>query len=79
MSDTNSITENDLHAYVDQRLDPARRAQVEAYLDDNADAATQVLIYREQKEMLRAAFDPVLDEPIPKHMLKARSARWGWS
>ncbi|MEK6748056.1 MAG: anti-sigma factor [Pseudomonadota bacterium] len=77
MTNVHPVTENDLHAYVDQRLDPARHAQVEAYLAAHPEAATQVLIYREQKTLLRNAFDPVLAEPIPKHMLKARSRRWG--
>jgi anti-sigma factor RsiW len=61
---------------VDQRLDPARRAQVEAYLEANPDAAEQVRVYREQNELLRAAFDGALEEPVPRHLQRVRAPRW---
>ncbi|MDE2088470.1 MAG: anti-sigma factor [Gammaproteobacteria bacterium] len=60
------IDEQDLHAYVDGRLEPARRAEVEAHLAQHADAAERVAAYRHQNETLRALFDPVLAEPVPE-------------
>ena len=36
------ITEDDLHAYVDQLLEPERRAEVMAYLDAHPDVARRV-------------------------------------
>lgn len=72
------ITESDLHAYVDQRLDPVRHAQVEAYLIENPDDAERVRAYRQQNESLHAAFDGVLEEHVPERLLRARPTRWGW-
>ncbi len=69
------ITDADLHAYVDQRLDPARRAEVEAYLEANPDAAARVRDYRAQNDLLRAAFDNVLEEPVPDRLSHVRP-RW---
>lgn len=57
--------EDDLHAYVDGRLDPARRAQVVARLRVDADAAARVEAYRRQNQALHGLFDPVLDDPLP--------------
>ncbi len=73
-----TFTENDLHAYVDQRLDPARRAQIETWLSTNPDAAERVRAYREQNELLHAAFDGVLEEAVPERVQRPRTARWGW-
>lgn len=60
-----AITEDMLHAYVDGRLDPARHAEVEAYLNAHPQAAEKVTAYRKQNEMLHAVFDPTLNEPLP--------------
>ena len=73
-----SFTENDLHAYVDQRLDPARRAQIEAWLETHPAAAERVRAYREQNELLHAAFDGVVEEAVPERVQRPRTARWGW-
>lgn len=59
------VTENDLHAYVDAALTPARRAEVEDYLAAHAEAAERVHAYQAQKQALCALYAPVLDEPIP--------------
>ena len=72
------ITENDLHAYVDQRLDPARRAQVEAYLEATPDAAERVRTFRQQNELLRAAFDGVLQEEIPARLTRPPHVKRRW-
>lgn len=68
------IREADLHAYVDDRLDPDRCAEVEAYLAVNPAAQEQVQAYRRQNEMLHAIFDPVLEERVPFARLKRRSS-----
>ncbi len=54
-----------LHAYVDQQLTPQERAQVEAMLANDAQAAEKVAAYRKQNEMLHALFDPTLSETVP--------------
>jgi anti-sigma factor RsiW len=69
------ISENDLHAYVDGELDPARTAGVEAHLAADHEAAQRVAAWRRQKEALHALFDPVLAEPVPTRLLERPRAR----
>lgn len=60
-----SITEADLHAYVDGCLPESRLAEIEAHLAAHPAEAERLQAYREQKAALRALFDPLLDEPLP--------------
>jgi anti-sigma factor RsiW len=71
------ITEEDLHAYVDAVLEPARLGEVEAYLKRHPEVATRVAGYARQAEQLRAAFAPIAREPVPAelnlaHLIEAR-------
>lgn len=66
------VTEDDLHAFVDQALDASRRAEVAAYLANHPDVAQRVESYRRQREDLRAALAPVANEPIPPELDIAR-------
>jgi anti-sigma factor RsiW len=59
------ITEDDLHAYVDQLLEPERRADVTAYLDAHPDVARRVNAFSDQRHLLRSALAPIADEPLP--------------
>ncbi|GAB3545862.1 anti-sigma factor [Noviherbaspirillum agri] len=71
------ITEIDLHAHVDGQLDPARRAEVEAYLAAHPEAAAQVQAWRTQNQLLHAAYDKVMNEPVPLRLSTAvRPRRW---
>ncbi len=65
MTDPDSIARDALHAYVDGRLGPEERARVEARLTRHPEDAAAVQAYRLQNRDLRAAFAPVLDEPLP--------------
>lgn len=70
MTDTASaITTDDLHAFADGKLTPARAAEVEAYLQRHPAAAAQVADIRRINDALKAAFDGVLDEPIPSRQV----------
>ncbi|MFZ5465837.1 MAG: anti-sigma factor family protein [Pseudomonadota bacterium] len=69
------LTEADLQAYVDEQLPPGRRAEVEAWLAARPREAARVQAYRQQNEALRALFDPVLDEPVPAHLLPSPRRR----
>ncbi len=70
------VTLDDLNAYVDDALDPVRRAEVEAYLTSHPDAAAQVLAYRRQNEGLRDLFGPIADAGVPSALRPANvSAR----
>jgi anti-sigma factor RsiW len=72
MSSGRPISEDDLHAYVDDALAPAHRAEVENYLDRHPDIAVRVQGYQAQREALRAALAPVAEEPIPAQLNLAR-------
>ncbi|MCC6658875.1 MAG: anti-sigma factor [Rhodocyclaceae bacterium] len=65
------ISEQELHAYADGRLEAARRAQVEAWLDDRPELRQAVAEWRIQNERLHGAFDPVLGEAVPARLMAA--------
>lgn len=69
------VTEEDLHAYVDGALQPERQRRVKAYLGTHPEAAARVAAWQRQKGALHAAFDPVLDEPIPPRLQDIRAPR----
>lgn len=62
------IAEEELHAHVDNRLEPDRRPAVLRYLQEHPEAAQQVAALRAQTDALRAAFAPVAAEPIPPRL-----------
>jgi anti-sigma factor RsiW len=66
------ITEDDLHALVDEALDAARQAEVEAYLAQQPAVAARVEAYRRQRTALRDALAPVAAEPVPAELNLAR-------
>ena len=72
------IDEGELHALVDGELDPARQAEVEAWLSENADAAGRVARYRAQNAGLHALFDGVLNEELPPVIVDALAGRRQW-
>jgi len=69
------ITEADLVAYADDRLDSARREAVEAWITDHPDDRQKVEAWRDQTTILRAALDPVAAEPVPAALTVALSPR----
>ena len=68
------ISEHDLHACADGRLDPARLMQVEAWLAGHPEMRAQVEEWRAQGADLHRAYDHVLDEPIPARLVPAANA-----
>lgn len=73
------VSEADLHAYVDDRLDPARRAEVQEWLRAHPGDAERVAADRLLAEQWRAAYAPVLEEPVPEALLaplQRRRRRW---
>jgi anti-sigma factor RsiW len=62
------VTEQELQAYVDDLLPAARRAEIEAYLQARPAEAERIAAYREQNRALHALFDPVLQQPTPRHL-----------
>jgi len=73
------VTEAELHAYVDAQLTPERRQDVEDWLATRPLEAQRVERYRLHKLALRAAFDPVLAEPVPARLQRAAQPRSAWA
>lgn len=72
------IGEGDLQAWVDGRLSPERRAEVETWLEAHPDEAERVAAYRALNEQLRTHFGAVLDEPVPERLEAFAHARPRW-
>lgn len=69
------VEEADLHALVDGELDPERRRKVEDHLLQHPEDAALVETWRRQNAALRAAFEPVAQEPPPLSLRGAVSRR----
>jgi YD repeat-containing protein len=75
----NPVTEAELQAWVDGKLDLARQADVASYLKNHPGEGERLRAYRQQNIALRALYGPVLDESIPRNMLRTRNlSRWLW-
>ena len=61
----NTITEQELHAYVDGELDAVRHAEVEQYIEHHPEAMRKVKELRAINQGLHDLFDATLHEPIP--------------
>ncbi|MEI7037691.1 hypothetical protein [Fulvimonas yonginensis] len=64
----NPIDDDTLQAYVDGELDPVSAARIDAALAHDPLLADRVRRARAVRAELRAAFDPVLEEPIPARL-----------
>lgn len=66
-----------LHAYADGELSPEQRDEVEALMARDPEAARKVADWKRQRDLLKSAFDGVLDEPVPPQLsatLRRRAA-----
>ena len=76
---TTPVTEADLHAFADNLLPPARRADIEAYLARHPHELQRVNDWRAQNIALKGLLDPVLDEPLPLRLPMSRThVAWPW-
>ena len=69
------VTEDELHAYVDNELPTERRGDVEAWLTAHPDDAGRVRSWRTMADTLHARYDSVLDEAVPKRLEIERLVR----
>ena len=67
-SDPRPVGEDDLHALIDGRLDPPRRAIVETWLASHPDVAERVRADRLLRDRLRERLAPIASEPIPARL-----------
>jgi anti-sigma factor RsiW len=74
-----AVSEDDLHAYVDDMLDNARREQVERYLGEHPDKAARVSAFVAQRRALRTALPfPSSTAAAPElNLLRLLEARIG--
>ena len=62
------VTEDELHAYVDDELPADRQDAVAAWLTTHPDAAMQVAAWRAQGETIRARYGATANEPVPQRL-----------
>src|SRR5258707_8235040 len=62
------VTEDELHAYIDNELPAERRGDVEAWLAAHPDDAERVRSWQSMAEMLHGRYDAVANEPVPKRL-----------
>jgi anti-sigma factor RsiW len=75
MSEKQPISEADLQAWADGRLDQSRRADLEAWFAAHPEEGERASAYRSFNEQLHFSYDPVLHEPVPPRL--ERAARLG--
>jgi anti-sigma factor RsiW len=71
-----AMTEAELQAYVDGALPQGSRPEMEAWLASHPEDAERLRAYTEQDTVLRALYNPILDEPVPATLLAVRPGRW---
>jgi anti-sigma factor RsiW len=69
------LRSEDLHAYLDRELEPARAGEVEALLAREPEAADAARHFAAQRALLQAAFDHVLAEPVPQYLSRLGQRR----
>ncbi len=76
MTDRNiPVTEDELHAYVDNELPAERRGDVEAWLATHPEDAGRVQSWQAMAEELHARYDSIVDEAVPKRLEIERLVR----
>jgi hypothetical protein len=63
-----SVTREDIAAFADGQLDPAREAEVAALVAADPALAGQVRAHRALREQLAGHFAPILDAPLPERL-----------
>ena len=69
------VTEDELHAYIDNELPAERRGDVEAWLSTHLEDAERVQAWRAMADALHARYDGVADEAVPKRLEIERLVR----
>jgi anti-sigma factor RsiW len=78
MNTPSVIEDSVLSAWLDGELEPARRAEVEAWLQQHPEAAARVRLWSADRDALRARFASVIDEPVPQPLARSVWARQGY-
>ena len=74
------VTEDELHAYVDNELPVERRGDVESWLTAHPEDAERVQSWRAMAHALHERYDSVANEPVPRRLeidrLAQQPRRW---
>src|ERR1700675_1739133 len=79
MSANLPLNEDELHAYADRQLAPARAEEVAGVVSRDPALAARVAEIRRHNALLGDPFDPGAAEPLPRKLLAAatgRAPRW---
>jgi anti-sigma factor RsiW len=79
MTNSTPITEADIHAYVDGELSPTRQREVEAHLRSHPEDARAVEEYKNINQALKQLYDPIIEEPVPAHLIQPTPRRRLWA
>ena len=71
------IPQETLYAYVDNELDAANSAKVEAAMADDPELKSLIEEQRALRALLGSAYSPVLDEPMPERLMAAAKGPMG--
>src|SRR5450755_1972126 len=69
------VTEDELHAYIDNELPSERRGDVETFLAAHPEDAERVQSWRAMADALHARYDGVANEPLPQRLELERLVR----
>jgi len=70
-----SVSEEDLHAYVDGQIAGGECAAIEKWLESHPEDAARVAAWRAQADAMRARYSAVANEPVPARFDLAKLAR----
>lgn len=68
------FSDETLMAYADGELDAATRAEIEVAAADDPGVARAIERHRQLRQRVQRTFNPILDEPVPDHLLDALRA-----
>jgi len=69
-----TVSETELHAWLDGELPAERCAAMTDYLAAHPEVAARMHRHREQMQLMRRAFEPLLDRPPPRSVLALLAA-----
>jgi anti-sigma factor RsiW len=69
-----TISETELHAWIDGELPAERCSAVTVYLASHPEIAARMRRHRQQMQLMRRAFEPLLDRPQPRGVLALLAA-----
>jgi hypothetical protein len=68
---TSMLSDETLMAYVDGELPDVEAAAIALAAAHDPEVARRITLFKESSRIVKAAFDPDLDEPVPQHLREA--------